>query len=120
MKQKDLVKVSYFTRKYSDPSFPVRWGTVNFSGTSKEHQDMVYEICWWLHKNDIPFATEVRFESGYRPDIICPTHIKPIIEVRHSEEDKQTMSKFARIPEELQQQIIYVEAGQPFNEKLIL
>ena len=81
---------------------------------------MVYEICWWLYQNNIPFATETTFKSGYNPDIICPSHIKPIIEIRWSETEKKTLEKFSRIPEELHKQIIYVEAGQEFNELMIL
>lgn len=114
------MKSSEFMREYADPSFRVSWNTIKLSGTSKEHQDMVYNICWYLYKNNIPFATEVRFSSGYRPDIVCPTHIKPIIEVRHSEEDKQTNEKFQRIPEVLHNKIIYVEAEEAFYEDLIL
>lgn len=114
------VEASQFTREYASPSFRVDWDKVKFTGTSKEHQDMVYEICWWLYKNNIPFATEVRFKTGYRPDIIAPTHVKPIIEVRHSEDEEKTRSKFGNIPVDLHNKIIYVDASEEFDEKLIL
>ena len=81
---------------------------------------MIYEICWWLYKNNIPYSTNAEFKFRYRPDILCPTHVKPIIEVRYSETKKQTIEKFSRIPEELINDIIYVDANQEFQEKLIL
>lgn len=81
---------------------------------------MVNEVCWWLYTNNIPFATEVVFKSGYNPDIICPTHVRPIIEIRHSERDKQTLEKFNRIPDDLADQIIYVDTNKEFEEKMIL
>ena len=82
---------------------------------------MIYEICWWLYENKIPFITEARFNTGYRPDIIVPDGLpRRIIEVRHSEGSRQSVEKFSRTPEELLNDIIYVEAGQKFFPELIL
>lgn len=82
---------------------------------------MVYEICWWLYKNGIPFVTEPILKSGYNPDIMTPIGMpKKVIEVRCSETDKLTKAKEVRIPDELIDEIIYVDAGQKFTEKLIL
>lgn len=121
MNQKTLKVLNEFKQKYLSLSYRVDWKPqVKFSGTSKDHQRMVFDICWWLYQNNIPFMTEAVFKSGYNPDIICPTHVRPIIEVRHSEGDKQTLSKFKRIPDELQDKIIYVDAGEDFVEELIL
>ena len=104
-----------------DRAYKSDWNKLNFSGTSKEHQDMIYEICWWLYENNIPFITEARFTTGYRPDIIVPDGLpRQIIEVRHSEGSRQSVEKFSRTPEELLNEIIYVEAGQKFKKELIL
>lgn len=116
--QKEL---NEFKNKYLDLSYRTDWNKINLSGTSKKHQDMVYEICWWLYSNKIPFITEAKFKSKYKPDILVPYGLpKKIIEVRKSEKEKQTLSKLKRIPKELHNQIIYVEANQEFKSELIL
>ena len=51
----------------------------------------------------VPFYTEVRLSCGCIPDIVCPTHISPFIEVLSSE----TMQMFEdlklhKYPEEFQ------------------
>lgn len=109
-----------FAREYFDPMRVTHWNRIKPTGTSYEHYMMVSKVCWWLYKNGIDFCTEAKFKTGYEPDIVCPNHIRPIIEVRFSETDKETMSKFVRIPDELQNQIIYVDADKEFEEELIL
>ena len=115
----DQKKINDFVRQHVDKGQVIHWNSLKFTGTSKEHQDMVYNICWYLYQHDIPFATEVSFKSKYNPDIICPTWIKPIIEVRHSENDKRTLEKFVRIPNELSNQIIYVDSTKAFVDWMI-
>ena len=112
--------VNDFGRAYFTHKRVIHWNTVKFTGTDRKHQDMIYEICYWLYEQGIPFATEAEFTTGYRPDIVCPTHIIPIIEVRNTETDKRTTEKFGRIPDELVGEIIYVDADQEFSEELIL
>lgn len=109
-----------FVREYGKVGFSPKWNWVKFQPVSDEHQQMVFNICWYLYKEGIPFATEFHMKSGYNPDIICPTHIVPIIEVRHSETEKKTLSKFTRIPEELQNKIIYVDSKAEWKPELIL
>jgi hypothetical protein len=118
--KKQLDAIKSFEKDYIDRRYKPQWNVVKFSSTSYEHQRTVFDVCWWLYKNNIPFATETVFTSGYNPDIICPTHIKPVIEVRYSEKDKNTIEKFSRIPEELHNKIIFVDANKTFDEKDLL
>lgn len=120
MDSRTLKKLNDFKNKYFSPYYRADWNVIHLSGTSKKHQDMVYEICWYLYTNKIPFITEPILKSGYNPDIVVPIGLpKKIIEVRHSENEKLTKAKEIRIPEELLDDIIYVEADQYFTEKLI-
>ena len=50
------------------------------SANTREHNIRVCEICCTLLEYGIPFATEVRLNTGVRPDIVAPTHVLPIIE----------------------------------------
>lgn len=111
-----------FVRDYVDINYRHDINRVRIiSSDSYEHNLMIFEICYWLKKQGIPFMTQVRFKTGYRPDIVIPVgHIKQIIEVRHTEDWKKTESKLKLIPKELKEEIIYVKAQQNFNEKLIL
>jgi len=107
-----------FSREYIDKRYRVDWNTVKLdTGNSVSHEMMKARVCYSLQKQGIPFACEVRFKTGYVPDIICPTHIKKIIEVRYSETDKLTSKKVVRIPESLINEIIYVNAKDNFEER---
>ena len=114
--------INEFVNKYLDKNFRIDWNVIKLSRSdSYEHNKMVSDICLWLFHNNIPFTTQCRFNTQYRPDIMCPIrHIKRIIEVRHTETDKRSFEKFTRIPEELQNEIIYVDAKQIFKQELIL
>ena len=110
-----------FKQQYLDLHYRTDWNIIHLTGTSKEHQDMIYEICWWLHENNIPFLTEARFKSGYRPDVCVPFGLpKQIIEVRCSETERESVAKFKRIPSSLEKEILYVDAKQKFKSELIL
>lgn len=117
---RDQELINIFRRKYLDNRRVFHWNRIKPTGTSYEHFRMVCEICWWLHKNNIPFCTEAQFSSRYCPDVLCPSHVKPIIEVRSSESNEESDAKFARIPTELHDKIIFVEANEEFSEKMIL
>jgi len=89
--------INAFKKRYADSSYRIDWDTVKYEeGNSVAHEMMKARICLELLKLGKPFATEVRFDSGYRPDIICPTHVKQIIEVRYSETDVETKDKIKR------------------------
>ena len=99
------------------------FATMRFDQQKKaddSHRRMIFEICNWLYKNNVPFATSVTFKSGYKPDIICPTHIKPVIEVRATETEFQTIAKMDKIPAMLQNEIIYVSVYTPRVENIFV
>lgn len=83
---------------------------------------MVFRVCNYLLKAGIPFFTEFRMrDTGLRPDIVCPTHIKKIIEVFDSEDERKfNERKRPHYPVDLQDEFIFVDAKLPFDEKLIL
>lgn len=127
MNQNQQRKINEFSNNYLDYSYRRDWNSINISAAdSYDHNRMVFEICYWLLKNKIPFLTQARFKTGHRPDIITPTHIKPIIEVRNTEKEKNSLNKLKLVPIELQKEIIYVDCFNlnkeiiEFNEKLIL
>jgi hypothetical protein len=118
---KEQAIINTFKRTYFSSHYRSDVNTLSFSNTTKKHQDMVYEICWWLYKQEIPFFTTVKMKSGYCPDIVVPFGLpKKIIEVRHSEKEKQTRLKDVRIPEDLKDEIVYVDASKIFDPKMIL
>lgn len=110
-----------WARAYADPMFKVDWGKIKLSkANTKEHNLRVCEICCTLIEHEIPFATEVRLKCGARPDIICPTHVQPIIEVLHSE----TKEDFAKLkadkyPSQLRGKWILHLTSEEYNEEMI-
>lgn len=113
-------KIKEFENKYLDKRFKIDWNKIRLSrADGYNHNLMVASICVWFLHNNINFATQPRFKSGYRPDIICFPHVKNIIEVRNTETERRTKTKLRRIPKELVDNIIYVDAKQKFSEGLI-
>lgn len=114
-------RITAFWNKYLDHTVGQYWNHIRISKKNGyKHNKMVCDICLWFLENDIPFSTECVLLGGRVVDIVCPSHIKSLIEVRDSETEKRSFEKFRRTPIELQDQIIYVDAKQEFNEKLIL
>ncbi len=111
--------VNSFKKNYLKTGQLICWNYAKYSKTSKEHQDRVNDICWWLYSNGIPFATEVDFKTGANPDIICPT-IHKIYEVRHSEKEETSKKKLLKLPEELRDWVVYNDTDKEFNYKDLL
>ena len=92
----------------------LRWG----SGETDEHIQMKLEICKYLKKLGEEFYTEPIFVDGSgRADIIASDR-RQIIEVYNTETEKSLKEKKNKYPSGLE--IIFVNANQKFNEKLIL
>lgn len=118
---KQQTNLNEFTRKYLNPMKKTYWNKITMISGGKRHQEIVTKICLDLaYEFKVPFATEPTFKTGYKPDIMCPIG-RPykIIEVRYTETEKETKAKESKIPEELKNQILYVEAKQEYNIKLI-
>ena len=68
----------------------------------------------------IPFATEVRLNTGVRPDIVAPTHVLPIIEVLWSESKQDFLDKKSLTStHSLQKRWILHDAKDEYVEKMI-
>lgn len=93
------------------------WGVIKLSaGNTYEHNMRVAQICIHLLHNGIPFATEAILRYDVRPDIICPTHVLPIIEVLWSESKEDFMEKKAgKYPDSLNKKWILNNAGDDFD-----
>jgi len=85
---------------------------------SDPHIQMKLEICKWLKRNNKEFYTEAIFNDGSgRADVINADD-EIIYEVYNSEKEKSLLEKSNKYPECFE--IIFVDANQLFNEKLIL
>lgn len=103
-------KINDFVRRYVDKSQRVIWNAVKIQRkNSVEHHLGVSLICYWLAEMEVPFATEVKLKTGHIVDILCPTHIKPIIEYRHTETKESFEKKISRLPPELIREVIEVD-----------
>ena len=124
LSSKDQEIVNSFFRHYVDRSHKTVMNAVRLSAEhTDEHRSVIFEVCNSLLKSGIPFWTEVRLTCGCIPDIVCPTHIKPIIEVLCSETPEMfTRLKLPKYPSELQdtkRNFIFVNAKVPFEERFI-
>ncbi len=110
-----------FKRDYLAPYYRTDWNKINISkADSYEHNLMVCKICLHLLYNDTPFLTQATFKSGLRPDIVVPFGLpKKILEVRASETEDRSIEKFSRIPEELHEEVLYVDAYEEFRPELL-
>lgn len=106
------------TLRYKNPMNSIR---LNVDHTD-EHRRTIFEVCNALIEERIPFWTEVRLKCGCIPDIVCPTNVKPIIEVLSSETVEDFyQKKHHKYPPELQNNsIILVDAKKKFEIKEIM
>ena len=104
--------------RYKNPMNSIR---LNVDHTD-EHRRMIFEVCNALIGERIPFWTEVRLKCGCIPDIVCPTNVKPVIEVLSSETVEDFyQKKHHKYPPELQNNsIILVDAKKNFEIKEIM
>ena len=114
-------EINDWWRYYGDTGYKPDWGKIKLSASnSKEHNMRVCEICITLLEWGVPFATELRLRSGVRPDIVVPTHVKPIIEVLRSETNEDFIStKSHKYPKDLQGCWILHNAKWEYDPKLI-
>jgi len=107
---------SYVDRMYKNPMNTVRLNSEH----TDEHRRAIFECCNALLAEGIPFWTEVRMKCGCIPDIVCPTHVKPMIEVLSSETMEMFRDlKLHKYPEELQGAFIFVDAKADFSTEMI-
>ncbi len=117
----DQELVNAFFRNYVDRSFknPMNCVRLNSEHTD-EHRRSIFEVCNALLKAGVPFWTEVRLTCGTIPDVVCPTHVKPMVEVLCSETPEMFADlKLNKYPKELHKSFIFVDAKAPFEERLL-
>jgi len=121
LSSKDQEIVNAWFRHYVNRSHKTVMNAVRLSAEhTDEHRKAIFEVCNYLLKEGIPFWTEVRLNCGCIPDIVCPTHIKPIIEVLCSETPQMFEElKLPKYPVELQNSFIFVNAKVPFEERFV-
>ena len=119
---KELLHCGAWLREYANPKFTNPLNHIRLSEDNTfEHNIRVCEVCITLLTMGVPFYTEVRLKCGNRPDVVCPTHVKSIIEVFHTETMKSfNVKKRPKLPSELMDDVIFVCTSKVFKEKDIL
>jgi len=121
--------INTFFRNYVDKSYntPMNAVRLNVDHTDA-HRRTIFEVCNCLLSHNIPFYTEVRLKCGTIPDIVCPTHVVPFIEVLSSEtEEMFTQLKLDKYPPEFRstfssgklKSFILIDATKSFSEEMI-
>jgi len=83
-------EINNFERMYFDPYKKRQKGILVFDGNScLEHKQLIIDICMWATKQKLTFYTRVYLKGGEIADIVIPELPRPIIEVRHSEKEKE-------------------------------
>ena len=115
-------QVNDWWRIHGDTSYKPDWGKIKLSvANTREHNLRVCEICITLLEMGLPFATEARLKTGVRPDIVAPTHVKPIIEVLWSETNEDFLSNTSdKYPSDLIGKWILHDAKQEYDPIMIM
>ena len=113
--------VNDWWREHGDKMHKPLWGAIRLStANTREHNLRVCEICCTLLEYGIPFATEVRLNTGVRPDIVAPTHVLPIIEVLWSESKQDFLDKKShKYSDSWKKRGILHDAKETYVEKMI-
>jgi hypothetical protein len=121
--------VNDFMRDYVDRSFKTPMNAVRLNVDHTDaHRRTIFEVCNALLSHNIPFFTEVRLKCGTIPDIVCPTHVVPFIEVLSSETPEMFEDlKLDKYPEEFRERyksgklksFILIDAAKTFSQEMI-
>ena len=128
---KDQAVINEFMREYVDRSYKTPMNAVRLNVDHTDaHRRTIFEVCNALLQEKIPFFTEVRLKCGTIPDIVCPTHVVPFIEVLSSETIEMFEDlKLAKYPNEFQlrytgsgklKSFIFVDAQKAFSKEDLL
>ena len=129
LKASDQRIINEFTRNYVNSSYKMPLNAVRLSADHTDaHRRTIFEVCNALLVAGIPFYTEVRLNCGCIPDVVCPTHVIPFIEVLSSETPQMFEDfKLHRYPVEFQgkykngklKSFCLVNALAPFDKEMI-
>jgi desulfoferrodoxin (superoxide reductase-like protein) len=128
---KQQAMINEFVREYVDRSYKTPMNAVRLNVDHTDaHRRTIFEVCNALLQEKIPFFTEVRLKCGTIPDIVCPTHVVPFIEVLSSETIEMFEDlKLAKYPSEFQlrytgsgklKSFIFVDAQEEFSKEDLL
>ncbi len=120
-------RINDFIRDYAEVGFKRELGTIKLPENNKSNRDLLShnlklcEVCCHLKKLGIPFITEFKMKGGLRPDIVCPTHVKKIIEILHTETmESFREKKLPKYPEELKNEFIFIKTLEKFDVNKIM
>lgn len=83
------------------------------SNNTIEHEQLKFEICYWLKKNGKEFITEAKFSDGSGIADILVLDDDIVIEVLHSETEERFKTKNYPVSD-----IIKIKTGEDFRRKL--
>ena len=122
--EESQVVINDFFRNYVDRGYKNPMNSVRLNKDHTDaHRRTIFEVCNSLLSMGIPFWTEVRLTCGCIPDVVCPTHVKPFIEVLSSESEEDFLNlKLHKYPSSLRSRksFILVDAKIPFKTECIL
>ena len=108
MKQSEI---NNFKRKYLDPNMRNEVNVIKHDpNTTPEHRRIVNDICEWAMTNKLSFYTRAYTQWGEIVDIVIPSLVRPLIEVRHSElvKTKEYLSDYDGLR-------VYVDTNDPWR-----
>lgn len=121
MNPKILSRCNQWMREHSAATYSSRMNVIRLTKGNLKHNMKLCEVCCHLLENEIPFYTEVPLKYGVRPDIVCPTNIKSIIEIMNTEEDKDfAKNKSYKYPKDIINEMIFIDCDNEFNIKDVL
>ena len=85
-----------------------------YINNTDEHEIAKFKKCLELMRDGFDIYTEVTFKSGGRADILIPERMQ-VIEILHSETEKEALSKVKSYPNELD--IILIKSSEVNNER---
>jgi len=109
-----------FINSYFDKYHKVDEGVIKLSKADGNiHNILVCGICVkLLSEENTIFITQARLK-GCRPDVIFFRGNQVfIVEVRDSETDKKSIEKLEKLPEELREFVIYIDANKDLKTEL--
>ena len=123
MKKFDALK--YFVDNFVDRNYRIDLGKIKISRADRyEHNIRVCEICCKLiEEKNTNFICQPRLKRRYgngRPDIVFNIgNVIYLVEVRYTETDKRSKDKLDKLPEELRDYIVYIDAKKPLEEEMV-
>jgi len=110
-----------FINNYFDKHYKRDEGKINVSkADGKIHNLIVCAICVnLLEETNTTFITQARLRCGVRPDVLFFRGNQVfIVEVRHTENEKESGEKLKKLPEELREFVIYIDCNKDLRTEL--